>query len=187
MDAVRTGLILLGGFVYRTVRALAKSCSHASWRLRSLEERLEVAKSFAQWQSLADDLDAIRDEQSRNSSSARQPQLYDESLLRAKVTELQELRATGQVEKLVSALRADLFRDFGNSTNKVCHIQHCAHYPLLRTDFRRYAGVFKLFYSLRDAHVRILRRLVAACGSTGAELAPFACTRQMASTWEASF
>ena len=118
--AVRVGLILLGGFVFRTVRALAKSCSHASWRLRSLEKRLEDATSFVQWHSLADDLDAIRDEQSRNGSSARQPQLYDESLLRAKVNELQELRETGQVDKLVFALRADLYRDFGNSTNKVC-------------------------------------------------------------------
>jgi Domain of unknown function (DUF3336) len=78
---------------------------------------MEEAKSFAQWQSLADDLDAIRDEETRK-CNRRQPASYDESLLRAKVSELQELRETGQIEKLVFSLRADLFRDFGNSTSR---------------------------------------------------------------------
>lgn len=96
---------------------LANTCSYGRWRERSLEKRMEEATSFAQWQSLADDLDAIRDEQSRN-SSRRQPEVYDESLLREKVNELQALRETGQVEKLVFSLRADLFRDFGNCTSR---------------------------------------------------------------------
>jgi hypothetical protein len=79
---------------------------------------MEEAKSFAQWQALADDLDAIRDEETRK-SNRRQATSYDESLLRAKVSELQELRESGQIDKLVFSLRADLFRDFGNSTSRL--------------------------------------------------------------------
>lgn len=110
-------MLLLGASIYKALRVLANTCSYESWRQRSLEKRMEEATTFAQWQALADDLDAIRDEQRRN-STRKQPEVYDESLLRAKVNELNELRETGQIDKLVFSLRADLFRDFGNCTSR---------------------------------------------------------------------
>jgi hypothetical protein len=111
-----TGILLLGGFLWKCAQKAKAILSHASWRIRSLEQRMEEATSYEEWLALADDLDAIRDEQRRHAT--RPQELYDENLLAAKVNELQRLRDSRQLDQLVFSLRADLFRDFGNITNR---------------------------------------------------------------------
>lgn len=100
----------------KLARMLCSAMSHAAWRLRSIEQRMDKAGSFEEWQAYASDLDAIKDEQKR--SNKRMGSFFDENLLAAKVKELSALKASGRVEELQFSLRADLYRDFGNLTNK---------------------------------------------------------------------
>lgn len=100
----------------RLARMLCSAMSHAAWRLRSIQQGMEIATSYDEWQAYASDLDAIRDE--RQGRHKKTEKHFDEKLLSAKVKELSELKASGRVEKLQFALRADLYRDFGNVTNK---------------------------------------------------------------------
>lgn len=100
----------------RLVRMLCAAMSHAAWRLRSIQQRMDTATSYDEWQAYASDLDAIRDERQGRHKKAEKH--FDENLLSAKVKELSELKASGRVETLQFALRADLYRDFGNVTNK---------------------------------------------------------------------
>jgi hypothetical protein len=102
--------------MFKCAKKLAARCSHAAWRMRSIEERMEEASSFEEWQVLASDLDAIREELKRG--HAQTESLYDEKLLSAKVQELTQLRNKGRIEWVMFSLRADLFRNFGNITNR---------------------------------------------------------------------
>lgn len=110
------GFLLGLSVLVRLSRMLYAAMSHSAWRLRTIEQRMKAAASFAEWEAHASDLDALRDERKRPHEQTEKH--FDERLLSAKVKELVELKASGRVEELQFALRADLYRDFGNITNK---------------------------------------------------------------------
>jgi hypothetical protein len=114
-----TGVLLLGGVLYRALRLCWQSLNHAARRARTIQTHMEAATSFTEWQSLASELDAIRDH-SKQGGRTRDGKndLYDEKLLAAKVAELEGLRAVGNIEDLMFSIRSDLYRDFGNITNR---------------------------------------------------------------------
>lgn len=113
---VTLGLVIGLSVLVRLARTLCAAMSHAAWRLRSIQQRMNAARSFDEWEAYASDLDAIRDERKR--PHERTEKHFDEKLLSAKVKELSDLKSSGRVEELQFALRADLYRDFGNVTNK---------------------------------------------------------------------
>ena len=113
------GVLLLGGVLYRALRLCWQALNHSARRARTIQVRMEDATSFMEWQSLASELDAIRDH-SKQGGRTRDGKndLYDEQLLAAKVAELEKLRAVGNIEDLMFAIRSDLYRDFGNISNR---------------------------------------------------------------------
>ena len=114
--AVVAGVMLGFGVLLKLARVLCSAMSHAAWRIHSIQQQMDSATSFDEWQAYACDLDAIKDEQTR--SHIQMGAFFDENLLAAKVKELCSLKAAGRVEQLQFSLRADLYRDFGNLTNK---------------------------------------------------------------------
>jgi hypothetical protein len=121
VPVVCTGVLLLGGLMYRSARFCWALIDHAARRQRSIQARMEITTSFEEWQALASDLDAIR-EHTKQSGPAKE--LYDETLLAAKVAELDSLRSRGRVQDLMFVLRSDLYRDFGNITNRCATVSH---------------------------------------------------------------
>jgi Domain of unknown function (DUF3336) len=72
--------------------------------------------------------DAINEATRRSGGRDRQEpseSQYEGKLLSAKTAELKALRAGGRVQDLIFALRADLYRNFGNITNKCVSILIC--------------------------------------------------------------
>ena len=76
---------------------------------------MEATRSFDEWQQLASEYDDIHRREKQGPSAQ---ELYDVKLLEAKTTELERLRGEGRVEDLMFVLRSDLYRDFGNMTNR---------------------------------------------------------------------
>lgn len=113
------------GLAYRCVRVLLVLFNHAARRARHVQQRMDNATSYKEWVSLASELDSIHKQQRAGSQQQDGRQgLYDEKLLNSKVAELQSCRLRGNVESLMFSIRSDLFRDFGNITNR------CGHGPL---------------------------------------------------------
>lgn len=162
-----TGVLLLGGVLYRALRLCWQSLNHAARRARTIQARMETAASFTEWQSLASELDAIRDH-SKQGGRTRDGKndLYDEKLLAAKVAELEGLRAVGNVEELMFSIRSDLYRDFGNITNR-CALARCWALGLPKrleratlTQFKRY--IIADFHRTRSSRCSLAHRTVAA-------------------------
>jgi hypothetical protein len=83
---------------------------------------MESSEAFDEWQALASELDEIREQmKSQSSKSETKNSLFDERLLAAKIAELESLRSRGRVHDLIFSLRSDLYRDFGNVTNRCAH------------------------------------------------------------------
>jgi Domain of unknown function (DUF3336) len=117
------GLLLAGGLALKLARFVWTLLNHAARRARTIQARMECAASFQEWQALASDLDAIRDQSRSGGVRNAKNELYDSALLAAKVAELESLRQRGNVEDLMFSIRSDLYRDFGNITNR-CEIWH---------------------------------------------------------------
>ena len=105
----------MGGLAYRSAAWLWTVFNHAARRERSILAQMQNAQSFEEWQALAGDLDEIRQQMRPRRADAS---MYDEALLAAKVAELDALRARGRLEDLMFSLRSDLYRNFGNVTNR---------------------------------------------------------------------
>lgn len=120
------GALILAGLAYRCARVIFVLFNHAARRARAISCRMDAAASYEEWVELASELDSVHGQRRDG-----QPQqdgrhgLFDEKLLNSKVAELESCRMRGNVESLMFSIRSDLFRDFGNITNRcVCQLAH---------------------------------------------------------------
>eukprot|EP00250_Pteridium_aquilinum_P024362 c28971_g1_i1 orf=67-2187(+) len=88
--------------------------AEVSYRRKFWENMMNSVNTYEEWAHAAQMLE-------KNCDRRRDSDLYDEELVKAKLSELKQRRLKGSIEDILFCLRADLVRNLGNMCNPELH------------------------------------------------------------------
>lgn len=106
----------MGGVVWRVTKLVLSFFDATALRKAQLARDMQTVGSPQEWERLARELDAMPG--SNRMPDKEVTKLYDLSLLKETMVENRKVREAGDVAKMMFMLRGDLYRSFGNITNK---------------------------------------------------------------------
>lgn len=105
-------------------KAIQKWREHFDEKLRlmtQLREKMKQVSSYAEWQSLAHQLDKLGNAEKLKDGRMNSEKLFDRQLLQGKLSHLRRVRHMGNVREIMFALRTDLLRNVANIAKSQLH------------------------------------------------------------------
>lgn len=104
------------------VRKWRESFDERLRQLRSIQQRMKSANSYAEWREFAQQLDKMGHSRGGDYSGKIRENLYDRKLLQQKLQHLQSVREQGNVKEMMFALRTDLIRNIANIAKRCANM-----------------------------------------------------------------
>ena len=111
---------MCGSLVVRCLWYAWACCNHVARRKASLVRQMATARTYAEWAMLGAELDELQHKQRELMGTPSRPlaTYCAVDLMRDAQAQFQRIRESGDIVGLMYALRSELYRDFGNMTNR---------------------------------------------------------------------
>ena len=121
-------MIVVTSLISKLIRSWRDRLNSKVQRKKVLRKRMQDAPSYAEWKSLAREVEVLDGHDPRDSHIRwrKETKLYDRKLLQDKLAHLRKVRSAGDVKDMMFALRTDLIRNVGNIASR-CAESACAH------------------------------------------------------------